>query len=121
MDMDLVRFRQDMLRPVADEFRHVRCPALVLHGGSDMNVRVEDCLGTYRALKAAGNEDVDLVIVPGVDHSFQPVHRDPRQRTWERMTLATMARPVSPLALDVIADWTLRVLRPVEPANGWTA
>lgn len=111
MDFDLVRFRQDMLRPVALEFRHVRCPALVLHGGSDMNVRVEDCLGTYQALREAGNEDVELVILPGLDHSFQPVDRDPARRAWDRLTLATMARPVSQQALDVIANWTERVLR----------
>ena len=96
LELDLVRFRQDMLRPVADEFRHVQCPALVLHGGSDMNVRVEDCLSTYRALKDAGNDDVELAIVPGVDHSFQPIARDPRQRVWDRLSLATMARPVPP-------------------------
>jgi pimeloyl-ACP methyl ester carboxylesterase len=112
MDLDLVRFRQDMLRPVANEFRHVRCPALVVHGGSDMNVRVEDCLGTYQALRAAGNENVDLVIIPGLDHSFQPVEQDPTRWVWDRLTLATMARPVSPQALDVIAKWAARVLRP---------
>ncbi len=118
MDFDLVRFRQDMLRPVADEFRHVRCPALVLHGGSDMNVRVEDCLGTYQAVRATGNEDVDLIIIPGLDHSFQPVDRDPARRAWDRMTLATMGRPVSRRALDEIAGWAVRVLQPGVHAEG---
>jgi pimeloyl-ACP methyl ester carboxylesterase len=105
-----VRFRQDMERLMRPEFRHVRCPALVLHGGTDMNVRVEDALETYRALKEFGNEDVELVIVPGVDHSFQPVVSDPVQRAWDRFTLATMSRPVSPVALRALAEWAQRVL-----------
>jgi pimeloyl-ACP methyl ester carboxylesterase len=115
VDLDLVRFRQDMLRPVAKEFRHVRCPALVLHGGDDMNVHVEDALGTYQALRAAGNDRVDLVIIPGLDHSFQPLEGDPMKRLWDRVTLATMGRPVSPLAIDAVTSWASRVLRASVP------
>jgi len=111
LELNTVRFRQDMERPLRPEFRHVRCPALVLHGGEDMNVRVEDALETYRALREAGNSDVDLVIVPGVDHSFQPVAHDPLERAWDRFSLATMARPVSPTALRVLGDWAARVLQ----------
>lgn len=110
LELELVRFRQDMERPMLPEFRHVRCPALVLHGGDDMNVRVEDALATYRALREAGNDDVELVIVPRVDHSFQPVVPDPAQRAWDRFTLATMARPVSPVALRALGEWAARVL-----------
>ena len=110
VELDLVRFRQDMERPVAAEFRHVRCPALVLHGGDDMNVHVEDALGTYRALREAGNDRVDLVIVPGLDHSFQPLEGDSEKRLWDRFTLATMGRPVSPLAIHAVTDWAARVL-----------
>lgn len=110
MEFHTVRFRQDLERPAAEAFRYVRCPALVLHGGDDMNVRVEDCFDTYRALRAAGNDDVELVIIPGVDHSFQPISRDPRQRVWERVSLETFGRPVSPLALEAISAWAVRVL-----------
>jgi pimeloyl-ACP methyl ester carboxylesterase len=119
VEVDLVRMRQDMERPVAAEFRHVRCPTLVLHGGNDMNVHVEDALGTYQALRQAGNNEVDLVIIPGVDHSFQPVARDNATRMWDRFTLATMSRPVSPLAMRVVARWAARVLvAEVPPAPG---
>lgn len=116
MEFNTVRFRQDLLRPVADEFRHVACPALVLHGGDDMNVKVEDALGTYRALRAAGNGAVDLVIIPNVDHSFQPVAPDPTQRVWDRVSLATFGRPVSPLALSELSGWARRILCPDGPA-----
>lgn len=106
------RLRQDMERPVVAEFRHVRCPALVLHGGADLNVKVEDCLVTYQALKAAGNEAVDLVIVPMTEHSFCEVPADPDLRTWERITLESWRRPTSRQALDTIAAWAARVLQP---------
>lgn len=104
------RARQDHLRPVADEFRHVRCPALILHGGSDLNVKVEDCLGTYQALKAGGNENVDLVVVPRTEHSFLEVPADPVQRAWERISLESWSRPMSPVAPATIASWAARVL-----------
>lgn len=114
-ELDVVRFRQDMERPVANEFRHVRCPALVLHGGDDMNVHVEDALGTYQALRKAGNDRVDLVIIPGLDHSFQQLEGDAAKRLWDRFTLATMGRPVSPLAIAAVTTWAARVLRAEVP------
>jgi pimeloyl-ACP methyl ester carboxylesterase len=110
LEFNTRRFRQDLLRPVAAEFRHVRCPALVLHGGDDMNVKVDDCLGTYRALREAGNDAVELVILPGLDHSFQPVSAGGVQRVWDRVSLASFGRPVSPLALDAITGWAVRTL-----------
>ena len=116
MAFNTVRFRQDLLRPVAAEFRHVACPALVLHGGDDMNVRVDDALGTYRALRAAGNSAVELLIIPGVDHSFQPVDPDPARRVWDRISLATFGRPVSPLALAALSGWARRALHPAGAA-----
>lgn len=115
VELDLVRFRQDMERPVANEFRHIRCPALVLHGGDDMNVHVEDAFGTYQALRKAGNDDVELSIIPGVDHSFQPLEGDAAKRMWDRLTLATMGRPVSPLAIGAVTSWAARVLRAEVP------
>jgi pimeloyl-ACP methyl ester carboxylesterase len=117
VELDLVRFRQDMERPVANEFRHIRCPALVLHGGDDMNVHVEDAHATYGALRGAGNEHVELVILPGLDHSFQPLEGDAMQRLWDRFTHATMGRPVSPLALQVIGSWAARVLCATVPPS----
>jgi pimeloyl-ACP methyl ester carboxylesterase len=122
VDFELIRFRQDMERPVANEFRHVRCPALVLHGGDDMNVHVGDAFATYQALRNAGNDQVDLVIIPGVDHSFQQVESDARKRVWDRLTLATMGRPVSPVAIGTVTSWAARVLRAeVPPRHGGPA
>ncbi len=110
MEFATVRAQQDLERSVAPAFAYVRCPALVLHGGDDLNVRVDDALDSYRALRAAGNDAVDLEILPGLDHSFQPVAADPAQRIWDRVSLASFGRPVSPAALDAVARWATRTL-----------
>lgn len=114
IELDLVRFRESMDRynsaPRIEQYRSVRCPALVLHGGEDMNVNVEDALESYRALRSVGNERVDLVIVPGLDHNYQVVAQDPVQRVWERVTFASQANVVSSLALDALSSWAARVM-----------
>ena len=109
---DLVRFRQDRDRPCAPAFDHVRVPALVLHGDADLNVDVADGFATYRRLVANGNQAVTLVVLPGLDHSYQAGPADPADRLWERISLQSWARPISPLALEAIGSWAAGVLRP---------
>ena len=110
MEMRTARLRQDLATSYADEFRHVTCPALVLHGGDDLNVRVEDALVSYAALRRAGNDDVELVVLPGLEHYFCTVSPDPGRRVVERLTMQALRRPMSPRALDAIASWAVRTL-----------
>lgn len=105
------RLRQDLETSYEGEMRHVQCPALVLHGGDDLNVPVEDALRSYRALRAAANDDVELVVLPGLEHYFCPVSPDPGRRVWERVTQEAIRRPMARSALDVIARWAVRALR----------
>ena len=112
--LDLVRFRQGMdgLQGSSrvEQYRGVQCPALVLHGGDDLNVRVEDALESYRALRMIGNDRVTLVVLPGLDHNFQPTAPDPLQRAWERITFVSQGHAVSPVALEAMGTWAARVL-----------
>jgi pimeloyl-ACP methyl ester carboxylesterase len=105
VDLPTARLRQDLETSYEGEMRHVRCPALVLHGGDDLNVPVEDALRSYRSLRAGGNDDVELVILPGLEHYFCPVAPDPARRIWERITMEAVRRPMAPQALDVIGRW----------------
>jgi len=111
---ELAQFRHSMKRirerPREVQLRGVRCPALLLHGAEDLNVRVEDALESFRALRESGNEQLDLVILPGLDHNYQPVPADPVERAWERATFASQGHPVSALALETVASWAARVL-----------
>ena len=110
LELPTVRTQQDLATDYAAEFRHVRGPALVLHGGDDLNVPVADALTAYRTLRAAGNDAVQLTVLPGLDHYFNPVSSDPSQRVWDRVALVGLRRPMAPEALDVIAGWAVRAL-----------
>ena len=116
---ELAGFRQAMHRlrerPRLAQFREVRCPALLLHGAEDLNVRVEDALDSFRTFREAGNDRVELVIIPGLDHNYQPVPDDLVERVWERVTFASQGHPVSPLALEAVASWAVRVLKAEVP------
>jgi pimeloyl-ACP methyl ester carboxylesterase len=108
VELRTARTRQDLETSYEGEFEGVRAPALVLHAGSDLNVPVADALTAYRALRRAGNDDVELVVLPGLDHYFNPVGPDP---IWERVSLEGLRRPMSPAALDVIRRWAVRLFR----------
>jgi pimeloyl-ACP methyl ester carboxylesterase len=110
VEMRTARTRQDLATDYAAEFRHVRCPALVLHGGDDLNVPVADALTAYRRLRDAGNDDVELHVLPGLDHYFNPVSPDPERRVWERVSLEALRRPMDRRALQVLSRWARRVL-----------
>ena len=112
VELRTTRTQQDLGTSYEAEFRHVRCPALVLHGGEDLNVPVADALTAYRALRRAGNDGVELVVLPGLDHYFNPVPPEPSDRVWERVSLESLRRPMAPDALDAIVRWAVRALRP---------
>ena len=52
--------------------RRVRCPALILHGGSDLHVPPRSAERLAWAMRDGGNRDVTVRIFPGVSHSFLP-------------------------------------------------
>jgi pimeloyl-ACP methyl ester carboxylesterase len=120
LDVPTRRLRQDIERSYEAEMRHVQCPALVLHGGDDLNVGVENALVTYRALRDAGNERVHLVVLPGLEHYFCPVSAEASRRVWERLSLEALHQPMAAEALDAIASWARSVLdvRPPSSVSG---
>lgn len=111
LEMRTARLRQDLATSYADEMRVVRCPVLVLHGGDDLNVPVEDALRSYTVLRDSGNDRVTLLVLPGLEHYFNPVSPDPGRRVWERVSLTAIRRPMAREALDAITTWAVRTLR----------
>lgn len=109
-DYPLQRIRQELGLPASAEFHKVRCPALVLHGAEDLNVSVEDALKSFQELRRNGNRRVDLVILAGLDHSFQRVPEDRRQALWERITLRCFGNPLAEEYLETVAGWLQRWL-----------
>ena len=67
----------------------------MIHGACDLNVPVGDAISIHDELVKNGNRNVELVIIPSADHSFQEVPEDIDLRCKERMSLESFKRPYS--------------------------
>jgi hypothetical protein len=87
--------------PAADWSR-VTAPVLALFAEHDYNVAADlNGPALADALEAAGNEDVAIATVPGVNHLFLAANdADPANWTAE-------ATDLEPVVLDEISDWLL--------------
>jgi dienelactone hydrolase len=89
--------------------RQVRCPALIIQGGTDATVPVRSAERIATAMRSGGNTDVTVRIVPGVSHSLLP---DPigSASGWA----ALPAFLTSPEVLDELTRWSVaRLGRPL--------
>lgn len=112
IEHDLTDLAFDIANPPAEQFRHLRCPTLVVHGADDLNVPVEDSFETIRALWDAGNRDVELRILAGADHSMQQTPDDVDERVRERLSMASFRRPFHALYPTVVTEFLVRRLLP---------
>jgi dipeptidyl aminopeptidase/acylaminoacyl peptidase len=92
------------------QFRYINRPTMVVHGACDLNVPVEDAAQVYEDLKSRGNDQVELKIIPGVDHSFQLAAEDEDLRLRERMSLESFRRPYSDLYFAAVIGFLKREL-----------
>lgn len=80
--------------------RKITCPVLVLNGGKDFQIPYEDHVPPIeKALKEAGNNDVETRIFPGLNHLFQT------SETGSPAEYASIQETFSPEVLKVIAEW----------------
>ena len=78
----------------------VRCPVLAMGGSHDVQVPAKANLAaTAAGLKAAGNRDVTLKEMPGLNHLFQ------NASTGGVAEYATIEETFAPAALQIISDW----------------
>lgn len=110
IERSLAGLDYDLRHPPADQFRHLACPTLVIHGAEDMNVPVDDSFATVAELWRAGNRIVDLVVLAGADHSFQLGPDNPEERLRERLSLQSFGRPFHPAYPAPIVDFLVRQL-----------
>jgi dipeptidyl aminopeptidase/acylaminoacyl peptidase len=75
------------------QFKYIKAPTLIIHGGSDLNVPVRDAEKIEAELRSNGNNDLKVVIIPDADHSFQQIAIDEDTRLRERMSLESFKRP----------------------------
>jgi dienelactone hydrolase len=84
----------------------VRCPALIVHGGSDRHVPPRSAERLAAAMRAGGNRDVTVRLFPGVSHSMLP---DPIGLSAGWVTLPAFL--TDPGLLEAVSTWTAAHLR----------
>ena len=97
-------------------FCHINRPSLVIHGGDDMNVPLQDAHDIVKVLKANGI-DATLKIIPEADHSFQQIAPDLDTRLRERMSLACFARPYQEEYFNAMLDFMDQKLNQESDSN----
>ena len=92
--------------------RRVSCPVLALIGARDTQVPAEENLPLIRAaLQQAGNRDVQVTELPGLNHLFQTAV------TGLPAEYASSPETIAPVALQVISDWVAAHTRPRPPVE----
>lgn len=91
----------------ADYAREIMCPALILQGDRDLfTVIPEEAEVLKEAFNEGGNEEVELVLFPGLDHVFRPTAGEPS------LDLYYEDRgPVDAEVVDTVIDWMKAALR----------
>lgn len=84
----------------SDALRNVHVPVLALDGSRDVQVSPKENLAAIdTALRQAGNRDVRVVELQGLNHLFQPA------RTGSVAEYASIEETISPQALELIVAW----------------
>lgn len=81
----------------------VSCPVLAINGDKDLQVPAEENLSAIaKALEKAGNKNVTLKTLPGLNHLFQ------ESETGSPTEYAVIEQTFSPGALQEISNWILK-------------
>ena len=100
--LDSKWFRSFLFYDPRDALRHVTVPVLALNGSLDVQVPPKANLPEIeKALKEAGNTDITVREMPGLNHLFQTA------RTGGPSEYAEITETFSPAALDIITQWIL--------------
>jgi len=82
------------------DLRKVKCPVLAVIGEKDTQVNAAENLeATKRILTAAGNKNVEVKALPGLNHLLQTAD------TGQADEYENIQETISPMALKIISDW----------------
>ncbi|GMV36675.1 MAG: lipoprotein [Fimbriimonadales bacterium] len=97
-------FRYFLTYDPAPTLRKVRVPVLAINGELDLQVPAKVNLGAIeRALEEGGNRNYEVHELKGLNHLFQTA------KTGSPTEYATIQETMSPTAMELIADWVLRL------------
>jgi len=94
--------REHFLHEPLETIRRVSEPALIIHGDKDIQVPVEDAEALAEALKAAGNQNVELKIFADLNHMLRRHPEDPYSGDLH------LDEPVDERVLNAIASWAAK-------------
>jgi fermentation-respiration switch protein FrsA (DUF1100 family) len=78
----------------------VACPVLAINGDKDLQVPAkEDLSAIEEALKASGNRDFTIKMLPGLNHLFQTC------KTGTVAEYGKIEETIAPSALNLITEW----------------
>ncbi|MGD9096862.1 MAG: alpha/beta fold hydrolase [Desulfobacterales bacterium] len=89
----------------------VLCPVLILHGDRDAHVPVEHAHFLAKAMRASGNTDVTVKVLPNHNHLFLK-DSDGRFTNKRYLKLLRHTNQLSEEILTIVADWVSSRLEP---------
>lgn len=93
--MSSAYYRQMIAHDPSASLRAVHVPMLALYGGKDLQVSAEQNVPALRALKP----DAEIVVLPGVNHLFQPA------TTGLVTEYGQIETTLAPEAITAVVDW----------------
>ena len=95
-------FRYFIMSDPSDFWKKVKCPVLALNGEKDLQVAADVNLPAIeKALISGGNNSVETIILPGLNHLFQHC------KTGLPAEYGEIEETFSPEVLKIISDWIL--------------
>ena len=95
-------FRYFLKTDPAKFWKKVKCPVLALNGEKDLQVAADENLPAIeKALKSSGNKSSAFIMLPGLNHLFQPC------TTGLPAEYVDIEETISPEVLKIISDWIL--------------
>ncbi|HEV3443195.1 MAG TPA: alpha/beta fold hydrolase [Gemmataceae bacterium] len=96
-------FRFFIVFDPASALQKVKCPVLALNGEKDTQVLPKENLEAIeKALKAGGNQDYTIKLLPGLNHLFQTC------KTGAPAEYGKIEETIAPAALHLMGDWILQ-------------
>lgn len=93
-------FRFFVAYDTSEALRRVTCPVLALNGDKDIQVLADlNCPAIEAALLEAGNQDFEVLRLPGLNHLFQACE------TGRMSEYASIPETINPLVLEGIGGW----------------
>ena len=97
-------FRFFLMHDPVPVLERVRVPVLALNGGKDLQIpAAENLVAIEAALRAGGNPDFEVRELSGLNHLFQTA------KTGSPVEYAQIEETFSPIALEAVTEWILRV------------